>query len=175
MKPTRTSTEHREVLRDGMRVLVRPLRPEDSALYPDFLAHVSGEDLRLRFFAPLREVSPQQIERLVHYDPARAIALIALDEDNGRLLGVVRLHDDAGGNGAEFAILVRSNLKAHGLGWLLMQQMIGHARAKGVKHVHGQVLAENAVMLKMCGELGFHIADDPGEHGVKLAVLDLAG
>src|SRR3569833_4280966 len=100
-------------------VFIRPLTPEDAALYPDFLSDVTMPDLRLRFFAAMREISPAMIDRLVHYDPAHAMAFIALDAD-GRMLGVVRLHDDDDGTAGEFAILLRSHLKGHGLGWLLL-------------------------------------------------------
>jgi acetyltransferase len=165
--------ERHVVLRDGMPVLFRPLKPEDAALYPDFLKEVTAEDLRLRFFAAMREVSDELIDKLIHYDPARAMAFVAVEEQSGRLLGVVRLHDDVGGRDAEFAILVRSRLKGHGLGWLMMKHMIAYAKEKGLRSVRGQVLAENSTMLTMCAELGFHSADDPGERGVKLVTLPL--
>jgi acetyltransferase len=165
--------ERHIVLRDGEKVFIRPLRPEDAVLYPDFLREVTADDLRLRFFAPMREVNPALIDRLVHYDPAHALAFIAVGELSGRMLGVVRLHDDDGGASAEFAILVRSRLKGHGLGWLLMKHMIANAKAKGLKSVHGQVLSENRTMLLMCAELGFHVADDPVERGVRLVTLPL--
>jgi acetyltransferase len=101
------------------------------------------------------------------------MAFIALDDASGQMLGVVRLHDDNDGkNGAEFAVIVRSELKGHGLGWLLMQRMIEYAKAKGLKRVHGQVLSENLTMLQMCQELGFHLGPDI-EAGVKVEVLDL--
>jgi RimJ/RimL family protein N-acetyltransferase len=160
-------------LRDGEKVLIRPLRADDAALYPDFLAEVTADDLRLRFFAPMREVSPTLIDKLVHYDPAKAMAFIAIEEPSGRMLGVVRLHDDTGGDSGEFAILLRTRLKGHGLGWLMMKHMIANAKTKGLKVVHGQVLSENTTMLQMCGELGFHVADDPLERGVKQARLPL--
>ena len=67
-------------LLDGERVLLRPLKAEDAALYPDFLKDVTIEDLRLRFFAAMREVSPELIDKLVHYDPAHAMAFIAIEE-----------------------------------------------------------------------------------------------
>jgi RimJ/RimL family protein N-acetyltransferase len=156
-----------------MPVLFRPLKPEDAALYPDFLKEVTAEDLRLRFFAAMREVSDELIDRLIHYDPARAMAFVAVEVQSGRLLGVVRLHDDVGGRDAEFAILVRSRLKGRGLGWLMMKHMIAYAKEKGLRSVRGQVLAENSTMLTMCAELGFHSADDPGERGVKLVMLPL--
>lgn len=158
---------------DGTRVLLRPLKVEDAALYPDFLNEVTHDDLRLRFFSVMREVSPEVLDKLIHYDPAHAMAFIAIEEASGRMLGVVRLHDDADAANSEFAILVRSHLKGHGLGWLMMKHMIAYAKNKGLKTVHGQVLAENATMLAMCGELGFHVHDDMLERGIKRVTLPL--
>ena len=160
-------------LLDGTPVLLRPLKVEDGALYPDFLAEVTADDLRLRFFAAMCELSPETIDKLIHYDPAHAMAFIAIEEQTGKMLGVVRLHDDTNGKSAEFAILVRSRLKGHGLGWLMMKHMIAGAKEKGLKTVHGQVLTENATMLLMCSELGFHTADDPTERGLKVVTLPL--
>jgi RimJ/RimL family protein N-acetyltransferase len=165
--------EHRVTLLDETSVLIMPLKAEDAALYPDFLKDVTVADLRLRFFAAMREMSPAMIDSLVHYDPKRAMAFIAIEEKTGAMLGVVRLHDDPNGDSAEFAILVRSQLKGHGLGWLMMKHMIACAKDKGLKVMHGQVLAENAAMLLMCTELGFQITDDPSERGVKVATLTL--
>ena len=165
--------ERHITLRDGEKVLFRPLKPDDAKLYPDFLAEVTHDDLRLRFFESMREVSHELLDKLIHYDPADAMAFIAIEEKSGRMLGVVRLHDDPDGRDGEFAILVRSRLKGHGLGWLMMKHMIAYAKDKGLKTVHGQVLAENSTMLQMCEELGFHIADDAGERGVKRVILPM--
>jgi len=166
--------ERHVTLLTGEKVLIRPLIVADATLYPDFLSDVTTEDLRLRFFAAMREVSAEMIDKLIHYDPATAMAFVAIEEQSGRLLGVVRLHDDASGENGEFAILTRSHLKGHGLGWLMMKHMIAYAKDKGLKTVRGQVLGENATMLQMCGELGFHSTDDPDERGVKLVELPLA-
>jgi RimJ/RimL family protein N-acetyltransferase len=165
--------ERHITLHDGEKVLIRPLKPEDAALYPDFLREITADDLRLRFFVPMREVRHELIEKLTHYDPKHAMAFVAIAESTNRMLGVVRLHDDREGDGAEFAILVRSHLKGHGLGWLMMKHMIAYAQEKGLKTVHGQVLTENATMLLMCTELGFHVSDDAGERGMKVVTLPL--
>jgi acetyltransferase len=90
------------------------------------------------------------------------------------MLGVVRLHCDPVGKSGEYAVLVRSALKGHGLGWLLMSRMIEYARSEGLMLIHGQVLAENTTMLAMCAELGFTVAQDPAEAGVMVVSLDLA-
>ena len=147
---------------------------EDATLYHDFLSDVTPEDLRLRFFASMHAVSENLIDKLLHYDPAHAMAFIAVDdEQSGKMLDAVRLHDDTSGANGEFAILVRSRLKGHGVGWLLMKHMIKFAKHKGLKTVRGQVLWQNTTMLAMCTELGFHITDDPGDPGVKMVTLSV--
>jgi acetyltransferase len=166
--------ERHVTLRDGTRVLIRQLKSEDLALYPDFLSEVTADDLRLRLFAPMREVNPDLLDRLVHYDPAHAMAFVAIEESSGRMLGVVRLHDNPDGESSEFAILVRSRLKGRGLGWRLMNHMMAYAKAKGLKSVHGDVLAENTSMLTMCAELGFHIMNASAERGIRHVELPLA-
>jgi acetyltransferase len=164
-------SESHLILPDGTPVLIRRLLTEDAALYPDFLNEVTAEDLRLRFFGPMREVNHELLDHLINYDPVHAMAFIAVDERNRKMLGVVRLHDDAGGEEAEFAIIVRSRLKSHGIGWLLMKHMIEFSKHKGLKTVRGQVLSENTTMLAMCTELGFLIADDPDDRGVRTVTL----
>ena len=160
-----------QTIRGGERVLIRPVRPEDMALYPGFLRDVSPEDLRLRFFAHIAELSAEEIEKLSHLDYRHEMAFIALDESTGQMLELVRLKDELDEKTDEFAILVRSRLKGHGLGWLLMQRVIDYAKEKGLRRVYGDVLAENSTMLQMCAELGFHTQDMGSE--MRRVVLDL--
>ena len=174
MPPDLDALTHHDVLPDGTHVLMRPLKPEDAALYPEFIAHVTREDSRLRFFSAIKELSAERIAQLTRFDYARAMAFIAIDEATSKMLGVVRLHLDDDRKDGEYAVIVRSELKGHGLGWLLMQRMIEYAHALGLKRVHGQVLAENRTMLRMCAELGFQIEDDPNAKGIKVVRLELA-
>jgi acetyltransferase len=46
-----------ERLRDGTVLGLRPLRPEDEPRLQDLAAHMTPEDLRLRFFSPMRGLS----------------------------------------------------------------------------------------------------------------------
>jgi acetyltransferase len=163
--------ELHEIIRGGERVLIRRMRPEDMALYPDFLGDVRAEDLRLRFFARIAELSAAEIHKLTHLDYRHEMAFIALDEDTGHMLGLVRLKDELDEKTAEFAILVRSRLKGHGLGWVLMQRIIEYAKEKSLWRVYGDVLVENTTMLQMCAELGFH-AEDIGSD-IRRVVLDV--
>ena len=73
----------------------------------------------------------------------------------------MRLHADANHETAEYAILLRSDLKGLGLGWELMQLIIEWAKADGLSVIEGQVLRENTVMLDMCRALGSRSAPTP--------------
>ena len=157
---------------DGRRVFVRPVRPEDEAMYRTFFAQVSPEDLRLRFFAPVKDISHAFIARLTQIDYARALALCATLE-TGEMLGAVRLMLDADHESGEFAILLRSDQKGRGLGSALMKMIIDYGQREGVKHIEGQVLAENTTMLAMCQQLGFEIRDEEDGAGAKEVRLDL--
>jgi acetyltransferase len=174
VRPYPTEWERHLTLTDGRGIQVRPVRPEDEAMYPGFFKHVSAEDMRLRFFSPLRTLSHAFIARLTQIDYARAMAFVAIDETRGELLGVVRLHSDANYQSGEYAILLRSDLKGLGLGWKLMELIIEYARSEKLERIEGQVLGENTTMLRMCGELGFDIQHDPGDPTIMIARLSLA-
>jgi acetyltransferase len=160
-------------LGDGTKAFVRPLRPEDESLLRSFLEKISADDLRLRFFAPVRHFSHAFLARLTQLDYARAIAFAALDEASGDLLAVVRLHADANYENAEYAVLVRSDLKGRGIGWKLMELIIRYGKSEKLKRIEGQVLQENTTMLEMCRQLGFQVADDPNDRTMKVVRLQL--
>ena len=166
--------ERRICIGDNWRLSIRPVRPEDENLVRAFFERVSPDDLRLRFFAPVKEFSHIFIARLTQLDYARAIAFVAIDEANNEMVGGVRLHADANYDTGEYAILLRSDVKGRGLGWRLMKLMIEYAQAEGLKSVKGQILRENSAMLRMCREFGFNIVDDPDDPGSCVAVLTLS-
>jgi RimJ/RimL family protein N-acetyltransferase len=161
------------VLRDGGRIFVRPIRPDDEPLMRDHLAHVSKEDLRFRFFDSIKEFSHQFLARLTEIDDLRAMAFAAIDEASSEMLGVVRLHTDPVHKTSEYAILLRTDLKGRGLGWDLMQLIIEYAKSRGLRRIDGQVLQENSLMLKMCRELGFKVETDTEDPGVCNVTLTL--
>ena len=173
VRPYPKEWECRVALADGRRIFVRPLRPEDEAMVRAFFDRVTPEDLRLRFFAPVKDFSHAFIARLTQLDYGRAMAFAAIDEASGELLGVVRIHADANYERGEYAILLRSDLKGKGLGWELMQLIIRYARSEGLRLIEGQVLRENSVMLQMCRELGFRAEADPEDPVICMVTLPL--
>jgi acetyltransferase len=153
---------HIEV-KDGWQVFVRPIRPEDEPTIQRFLEHVTSDDRRLRFFAPMKQFSHEFIARLTQLDYARAMAFVAFDGKTREMVGVVRLHSDSIYESGEYAILLRSDLKGRGLGWTLMQLIIEYAKSEGLKRISGDVLRDNRVMLAMCRQLGFDVKSNTEE------------
>jgi acetyltransferase len=148
-----------ELLRDGTVLNIRPIRPEDEPLLQDLAAHMTPEDLRLRFFAPVRGLTHTVASRLSQLDYDREMALVGLD--NGAALGAVHFFADPDNRRAEYAIAVRSDWQGRGIGYLLMNRLIDIARERRIGALVGEVLRENGTMLQMCRELGFTSATNP--------------
>lgn len=174
IRPYPKDWERETVLKDGRVVEMRPIRPEDEQLYPDFFTEVTPEDLRLRFFAPIKDFTHAFLAKLTQLDYERAIAFAAIEKATGRLLGVVRLHADPDHLTGEYAILLRSNLKGQGLGWKLMKLMIEWAEADGLAAVKGEVLRENRTMIQMCEALGFSVKSSPDDESIAVVTLPIA-
>ena len=148
----------------GERLTIRPIRAGDEAAHAAFFHRLSPEDIRLRFFAAVRELTPAQLARFTHPDYERDIALIAVRESTGETVGVARLARNDVHAPAEFAVVVQADVKGKGLGTHLMQKLIAWARQHDVPEIRGEVLAENYNMLIFCRDLGFllsHLPSDP--------------
>ncbi len=151
---------------------IRPIKPADIGLYPDFLAKIAPEDIRLRFLAPRKKFPDEMLKRLTQLDYDRDMAFVVL-EAGGALAGVARLSCDPDRSRGEYALLVRTDLQGQGLGWALLQQVVDYAKAEGIGRIEGMVLSENEAMLRMCREFGFAITHQTDQPGLALVALDL--
>ena len=129
-------------LRDGVEIDLRPIRPEDEPLLHDLAAHMTAEDLRRRFLAPMRGLSHQLAARLTQIDYDREIAFVAMQ--HGMVLGIARYFADPDRFQAEYAVAVRSDWKGRGVGYVLMVKLIEIARQYGIGELVGDVLARTS-------------------------------
>jgi len=161
----------------GERIVVRPIRPEDGPQHRAFIEQLEVEDLRLRFFYARRDLPKSELARLTQIDYAREMAFIAVRPraDGGEeTIGVVRGISDPDNVESEFAIVVRSDLKGHGLGQLLLAKLIRYLQAQGTQRVVGYVLRENRAMRELAQHVGFVAdAEAPDANAVRL-VMTLA-
>lgn len=157
--------------RDGEVVTLRPIRPEDAEAHAEAFLRLRPEDIRWRFFSPMKELPPEQIARMTQVDYDREMAFVAVDAQ-ARTVGVSRLIRSPDGD-AEFAVIVDPSWKGRGLGRVLMRRIIDWGRQVGVQRVVGLVLADNAPMIGFVRALGFSARRLPDEEDVLEAVLEL--
>lgn len=159
---------------DG-EVLLRPIRPEDEPQHQAFFSKLDREDVRMRFFRYISEMPHSQMARFTQIDFDREMAFIATrtsDDGLPETLGVARGITDADNNEAEFAVIVRSDMKGKGLGRLLMEKLVRYFRTQGTKRLIGETLSENREMKGLASELGFEVRQGDDFETVELE-LDL--
>ncbi|MGF1610560.1 MAG: GNAT family N-acetyltransferase [Kiloniellales bacterium] len=175
IRPYPKSLEQQATLPDGQAVFLRPIRPEDAPALRAAFRALKPEDVRLRFFSAMSEMSEAQAKRLSQIDYDREMALVALDpDDESDGWGIARLIADPDNLRGEFAIVVRSDRQGHGLGQLLMERLIAYARSRGTGEIWGDVLAENQRMLALAKELGMTVTPLPDDPSVVRVSLSLA-
>lgn len=157
IRPYPKEWEKKKTLKNGRILSIRPIRPEDEQLYRVFLQKTKKEDIYHRFFCHIQSFSSEFIARMTQIDYARSMAFVALDNDSGEIVGTCRLAADPDYTKAEYAVLVRSDMKNQGMGWALMHLLMDYAKAEGIGELWGEVMSDNEAMIRMCRELGFKI------------------
>ncbi len=157
---------------DGHEIMLRPIRPEDEPAHREFFSSLTDEDVRFRFFGLTRLYEHSQLARYTQIDYLREMAFIAQETQtrSPRTLGAVRAVSDPDRIEAEFAIVVRSDIKGRGLGRLLLEKLVRYCRDTGIRRITGQVLQQNRRMLSLARDLGFTVG--PAEDGVHEVVLE---
>ena len=157
--PYPAELEQQFQLNDGTALMFRPIRPEDEVPISEMVTLCTPEDLRMRFLGPVKHFQHDMAARLSQIDYDREMAFVAVEAGTaygaGPIYGVVRIAGDPEKVSAEFAIIVRSDMKGRGLGYRLLAEIIAHARRAGYAEVHGDVFTENTAMLGLAQELGF--------------------
>ncbi|MGA7675385.1 MAG: bifunctional acetate--CoA ligase family protein/GNAT family N-acetyltransferase [Rhizomicrobium sp.] len=172
IRPYPKELEHRETIPGLGEFFLRPVRPQDASSFTRFFARLQPDDVRLRFFSPLRSLPPNLLARLTQIDYDRDMAFVLLDAED-ELMGVAHFSSDPDKQRGEYAVLVRSDLKGNGIGRALMQQIIAYAKRAGVSEIFGDVLEENAMMISLCRELGFTMTPLTGSAGIVRTSLTL--
>ncbi|MCG8360725.1 MAG: bifunctional acetate--CoA ligase family protein/GNAT family N-acetyltransferase [Kiloniellales bacterium] len=175
IKPYPKRLERRLRLRDGREILLRPIRPEDAPALKDVFAQLTPEDRRQRFLGTVAELTDSLAKWFTQIDYSREMALIAVNPqaEQTEIWGGVRLVADADNQSAEFAVTVRSDRQGLGLGRILMEAILAHARRQGIVRVWGHVLRDNRGMLALARRLGFAVTpmtDSPGIVEVRLDI-----
>jgi L-amino acid N-acyltransferase YncA len=162
-------------LANGRRLRIRPIRESDAEGLRAAFYRLSDESRYQRFMAPVKEITPDMVQRSTHPDPSREVVLVVTDSAGGTdiIVGGARFAGDAGRKCCEFAVTVVDDWQRLGLGTRVMRKLLRIARAMGYRTMYGYVLASNAPMLQLARDLGFHTEDSSDGPRVKLVIRDL--
>ncbi len=162
-------------LKNGERCLFRPILPEDEPALQQFIAKVTKEDLYYRYFSEINEFTHEDLANMTQIDYDREMAFVAIRQtkDGDEILGVTRAISDPDNIDAEFAVLVRSDLKGLGLGRRLLEKLIQYTRDHGLERLNGITMPNNRGMIALARKLGFNV-DIQLEDGIVGLTLLLA-
>lgn len=145
-----------ETLRDGRRLEIRALRPDDRAGLAAAVARSSDQSLYRRFFSLKRSFSESEVEYFLNVDFINHVALVAVVDEDGRpaIAGGARYIVEQPGM-AEIAFAVVDEYQGQGIGAALMRHLAAIAVSAGLKELIAEVLPDNMPMLKVFEKSGF--------------------
>ncbi len=157
-------------LRDGRRVTVREILPEDKDPLQAAVGNMSADSRYTRFMGTMREIPDKMLEAATHPVPDRDCALVAVSGEgaNEAIIGGARYASNAGSDTCEFAIAIVDGWQGLGLASQLMNTLMAHAESHGFRYMEGCVLSTNAPMRGLAKRLGFQDGQFPGDATVRL-------
>jgi acetyltransferase len=176
IRPYPKELEDEIKLTGGRTLLLRPIRPEDEPMLIAAYHKLSPESMRLRFFAPIKELTHETAAGFTQIDYDREMALVLADHERpgvAEIYSVARFSTDPDQEKAEFALTVRDDVTGRGFGPLLLRRLVDYARERRIGEMFGHVLRENSAMLAICRLFGFEEHADPDDPAVKLVRLPL--
>ena len=145
----------REVQSGNLRYRVRPIRPDDAPKLIEFHEHLSPHSCYLRFFSFHPTLSAIEVNRFTCVDYKDRLALVA--ETHDHLIAVGRYDRHVGTPEAEVAFVVADDYQHHGIGSLLLDDLVRAARENGITTFLADTLRENHTMLDVFMHSGFTV------------------
>ena len=161
--PTRYVSE--TTTKDGTKVTLRPIRPEDEPLMVKYHQSLSDQSVYLRYMHPMQlidRVSHERLGRICHSDYDRQITLVAEDNDpetnQPRIIGASRLSKLHSQNAAQYTVMISDYYQGKGLGTVLLSKLIEIGRAEKLEWIEAYITSDNLAMQAVSKKLGFTIS-----------------
>jgi GNAT superfamily N-acetyltransferase len=153
----------------GYHLHVRPARPDDETAVAAFFRRLTPDDLRHRFLSALREVGYARLKEMVRNDDPHSINFLAFERFTGQLVATAMLVADGDYDTAEFALATRSDRKAHGISWSLLEHLTRYAKEIGIRRIQSVETSDDDKALRLERELGFTVRTCPDDATLMIA------
>lgn len=148
------------LVRTGRSTFIRPVRPEDADRLVAFVGGLSRATLAYRSLGPVVRARDDVIRRGAHVDYLDELALVALAGDE--IAGLVRyVRDPDEPDHADVTFTIRDDHQSEGFGRLLLEHIAAAARARGIRVLAADVLADNTRMINVFLGSGYRIETGP--------------
>lgn len=160
---------------DGSQLVIRPLRADEAEQELEFLRSLSQQTRYQRTFSHRGMLGPGELDKLVHFDVHREVALVAVVQGAAQdaFAAVARLKKSASGDLFEFAIVVRDAWQRRGIGARLLDKLLEVARRAGIPRIIGYTFATNEAMKGLARKAGFRVRSDPEDASLSILEIDL--
>jgi len=150
-------------------VALRAARSKDSSAIQQFVRGLSTRSRLNRFFNPVRELSPDQLERVTRSDPGALTLVGETAERVGSRIVAMAQYAACEPPDAECAVVVDDAWQRQGLGIQLLHTLGEHAARAGLATFTGFVLADNWPMLALLARLDCDIVSDCDRYTMRFA------
>jgi len=159
--------------RSGIQLQARRATAADEQALATFFALVTREDLRFRFLTAANAGNSAMLQAMIRADDPHTLSLIVTEVGNPAVVATAMLAGDGAGTRAEAAIVLRSDRKAKGIGYTLLDHLIGEARARGYRVIECLEDRANQGAISVEQDLGFAARSLPEDPTLVLLSKDL--
>jgi GNAT superfamily N-acetyltransferase len=161
--------------RNGADITLRIVNESDGDRIQAFVRGLSVRSRYRRYFYPVHELPPEQLERALNADSSREVTLLATAKEKGKeiVIGMAQ-YVVTGESRGEFAVVVADAWQGNGIGKSLLYALTWLARSAGIVWLDGDVLIENAPMRSMLASLSFTVRPHPDDDNLVRATRRLS-
>jgi len=158
--PDLSKYRREEILRDGYRVLLRPIEKTDTQMWLDFISRLSTNTLYYRFHYIPKQMTEEDALRYCTVDYSNSYAYVAevgLGKER-RIIAIARYYRLPNKHSAEVAFAIEDAYQSIGLGTKLIEALVDVARENNIDIFEADVLGENRQMMIAFRDYGFHVS-----------------
>jgi acyl-CoA hydrolase/GNAT superfamily N-acetyltransferase len=148
--------------KNGLEIFFRPVRPIDEALLKELFYSHSPETILNRYFAPLRHLPEEQVQRFVTLDYRNDMAIVGMIPHEGRekMICVGRYFGNPATTEAEVAMTIHDDYQRKGIGSFLVKYLGKIAVENEVSAFTAEVLPQNSAMMRLFHKLSSKVEVD---------------
>jgi len=142
--------------KDGVELVVRPIRPTDEEMLSDMFYDLSDQTIINRFFSMLKSMPHRRLQQFCCVDYQKEMSLVVITKEGvkQKVVGLGSYHLNPATHRAEIAFMVADAWQGKGIGTFMMKSLVRVAKSKNIKGFTAEVLRDNVAMIALMHKAG---------------------